>query len=248
MSRNAIRWLLGAEPPARRGPVCHDSRRNRRRSNVRATSMSRDERLSGRPPSGALAKQAWKPRGSLSRHDPTRKRLADAPWNRDLRRETCKRPATTRIRSRLIRKRSLVRVQDRPSRRARSRLFVTFAAGDRRRTRSMSELVAAGLFPHAVTKDLQSRTREIDKRVRASPEQAAADHDAVLHGQTRAASGFPQRCGLLRWAADRAAEPTARHWRPPALRTMRPPWGLEGLAGRPPMCRREVRQRQVRWG
>ena len=59
--------------------------------------------------------RAWKLCGSLSGHDPTRKRPQSEARNADLAPDTRKRPAVARIRSLLIRKRSQVRVLDRPS-------------------------------------------------------------------------------------------------------------------------------------
>jgi hypothetical protein len=63
-------------------------------------------------------RQTWKLCGSLSRHDRTRKRPQSEARDADLAPDPRKRPASARIGSLLIRKRSLVRVQDRPVARA----------------------------------------------------------------------------------------------------------------------------------
>jgi hypothetical protein len=64
--------------------------------------------------------QAWKPGGSLSRHDPTRNRPQFGARKAALAPDTRKRPGSARIRSLLIRKRSQGRVLDRPLRSRRS--------------------------------------------------------------------------------------------------------------------------------
>ena len=59
-------------------------------------------------------RRAWKLRGSLSHHNPTHKRPQFGAGTADLAPDTRKRPAAARIRPLLIRKRSQVRVLDRP--------------------------------------------------------------------------------------------------------------------------------------
>lgn len=98
------------EGPGSRGP-CLVMRRAEAALRLRVPQRDKQHSAS------AVHRSDWRRCGSLSRHDLTRKRPQREARKADLAPDTRRRPAAGRIRSLLIRKRSQVRVQDRPLRR-----------------------------------------------------------------------------------------------------------------------------------